>query len=194
MLIQQIGDNLEVLADNSKDDDLAALAYIKQAEVIRTDLHYRLDDPSEQEIAKQAGQAKELYDKAIASSAENPSLRGVAKLGIGLCEEELGNFDQARQTYEQIASDTGLAGTTAVAAAQHRLDSMDDFTQQITFPPAPAEPAGPALPDLGLQLDAPILQPQPEVETNVMPPLQVEPALPPETDTAAEPDPLDPME
>ncbi len=140
MLIQQIGDNLDTLANNTKQNSIAALAYAKEAETLRSDLHYRLESPGRQDIEKQTEKAKKLYQKALQKSAGNTAVTAIAKFGLGLCEEELGNFDEAKQIYQQIADDARLDGTTPAAAARQRIKIMHNFTEDITFKPAP-EPA-----------------------------------------------------
>lgn len=150
MLIQQIGDSLDTLAKNTKEDNVAALAYIKEAEVLRTDLHYRLDSPTQQDIEKQIQRASRLYNNALDKSSRNPAMTALAKFGLGLCEEELGNFDQAKQIYTQITENTEFEGTTAVAAAKYRLDFMHNFTEDLFFEPAPKQtpPEQPLLPQV----------------------------------------------
>jgi hypothetical protein len=67
-------------------------------------------------------------------------LKATAEFGLGLCEEELSNFQEARQIYQSIVANAGYEGTVANAAAQHRLETMDDYRQKVVFKPAP-EPA-----------------------------------------------------
>jgi len=137
MLIQQIGDNLDTLANNTKQNSIAALAYAKEAEILRSDLHYRLESPTPEDIKKQTEKAKKLYQKALAKSAGNTAVTAIATFGLGLCEEELGNFDKAKQIYQQIADDARFDGTAPAAAARQRIKTMNDFTRDITFEPAP---------------------------------------------------------
>lgn len=137
MLIQQIGDNLDTIANNTKQNSIAALAYVKEAETLRSDLHYRLESPTPENIKKQTEKAKKLYQKALAKSAGNNAVAAIAQFGLGLCEEELGNFDKAKQIYQQIADDARFDGTAPAAAAEQRIKTMHDFTEDITFKPAP---------------------------------------------------------
>jgi len=138
-LLIQIADNLHAAAQNTKDDTAAALALIKQAESLRTELHYRLGTLSQQDITTQINQARDNYTAAMEKSANNPSLTAAAQLGIGLCEEELGNFDKARQIYLDITKNDSLECTTAAAIAKQRFETMADYQQKIVFraPPKP---------------------------------------------------------
>ncbi|MHC4595136.1 MAG: hypothetical protein ACYS19_09345, partial [Planctomycetota bacterium] len=79
---------------------MAALALIKQAEALRTELHYRPGTVSKEDLTAQINQAKAGYADAIERSSFNPSLMAKAKFGLGLCEEELGNFAEAEQIYQ----------------------------------------------------------------------------------------------
>jgi len=147
MLIPQ-ANSLGAFAQNAKSDQMAALALIKQAEALRTELHYRPGTVSEQDVTAQINQAKAAYTEAIKKSLTNASLTAAAKFGLGLCEEELGNFEKAQQTYKDIVSN--FDGTVANAAAKHRLDTMADYKQKVIFKPAPTTPV--ALP-LGGETD-----------------------------------------
>jgi len=139
----QPANNLGNFAQNAKNDQMAALALIKQAEALRTELHYRPGTISEQDFVSQINQAKAAYTEAIETrlkATSNPSLTAVAEFGLGLCEEELGNFEKAKQIYQGIVNNTAFVGTVTVAQAKHRLDTMDDYKEKVIFKPAPAPP------------------------------------------------------
>ncbi len=130
-------DALKTFADSTADDNLAAMALIKRAEALRTELHYRLAAVSNQDLLAQLTRARESYTEAVEKSSSNPSLRAAAKFGLGLCDEELGNFDKARQTYREIADDPAFDGTVAVTQAKLRLDTMADYKSSVVFRPKP---------------------------------------------------------
>jgi len=140
MLIQQTANEFQALAGNAKNDGAAATALIKQGEVLRTELHYRLGKIEQDDLSGQINRAKDCYTKAIEKSAGITSLAAIAKLGLALCEEELANFDGAKQLYEQIAADASFDGTTAQAAAKQRLAVMDSYKNDIVFRPSPFKP------------------------------------------------------
>lgn len=141
----QAADDLQKIAQNTKNEQMAALALIKQAETLRIELHYRLGSISEKDITAQVNQAKDCYTKAIEKSSTNPSLMAAAKLGLGLCEEELGNFEQARQIYGEIAENAEFKGTVAAAQAKQRLLTMAGYQEKVVFKPSPEQaPAAPA--------------------------------------------------
>jgi hypothetical protein len=136
-ILIQMADNLLTVAQNTKNDRMAAFALIKRAEALRTELHYRFGTPARQHVTTQINRAKASYTQALEKSSGNPSLIATAKFGLGLCEEELGNFDKARQIYTDITTDASLDGTIAVATAKHRLKTMADYQHKVVFRPAP---------------------------------------------------------
>jgi tetratricopeptide (TPR) repeat protein len=139
ILIQPGGpaENLKTFADNTNDRQMAALALIKRAEAIRAELHYRLGTVAKQDLVAQINRAKLSYTEAIQKAPSNPSLIGAATFGLGLCEEELGNFDQAAKIYRDITASPDFEGTVAKTAAEHRLETMADYKGKVVFKPSP---------------------------------------------------------
>lgn len=130
-------DSLGSFAQNTSNSRMAALALIKQAEALRTELHYRPGLISEQDLTDRVNQAKTAYTEAIQKSSDSATLRAAAEFGLGLCEEELGNFEEAKKIYQGIVAKDGFEGTVAKAAAKHRLETMADYRQKVVFKPAP---------------------------------------------------------
>jgi tetratricopeptide (TPR) repeat protein len=147
MLIQT-ANKLQNFALNTNHPDMAALAYIKSAEALRTELHYRMGNVDNQAVSSQIAKAKAAYESAIEKSQNNPSLRGLATLGLGLCEEETRNFDKAGQIYRQIVQDPAFAATVATASAEYRLKIMDGYKQMAAFRAPPATPQPTLEPDI----------------------------------------------
>jgi predicted negative regulator of RcsB-dependent stress response len=136
-ILLQSAKSLETFAMNTKSNQMAALALIKRAETLRADLHYRSGNISNQDLTTQINSAKNSYDAAIKRCPTNPSLTSTARFGLGLCEEELGNFDQAKEIYQGIVANADFEGTLAVTQAKQRLDSIDEYSKEVTFRPAP---------------------------------------------------------
>jgi tetratricopeptide (TPR) repeat protein len=134
-------DGLGSFAQNASNGRMAALALIKQAEALRTELHYRPGLISKQDLTNRINQAKTAYTEAIQRSSDNSTLKAAAEFGLGLCEEELGNFEEAQKIYQGIAANDDFEGTVAKAAAKHRLEIMTDYRQKVVFKPAPAPAA-----------------------------------------------------
>lgn len=134
-VLLQPANNLESFAQKTYSDRMAALALIKRAEALRAELHY--GNVEEQYLINQTDLAKASYAEAFEKSP-NPSLAASAKFGLGLCEEELGRFEQARQIYQDIAGNADYKNTLAAVRAKRRLETMADYQKEIVFEPAPA--------------------------------------------------------
>jgi hypothetical protein len=133
-------DGFDGIAKSASSDAVAAMALIKNAEIMRTELQFRFGSVSQQDIATQIGKAKENYTKALDTylkRSPNTSLEAIAKVGLGLCEEELGNPDGARKLYQEVATGAAYEGTTPAAAAKQRLVAMNSFTEKLVLKPMP---------------------------------------------------------
>ncbi len=128
---------LRTAAEGAKDDQMAALALIKRAEALRAGLHYRQEAVSQVEVRTAINQAKSAYSKVLERATLNRSLTATARFGLGLCEEELGNFDGARQIYKDLVENPDFEVTTAVAQAKQRLETMSDYQQKVVFKASP---------------------------------------------------------
>jgi hypothetical protein len=104
------------------------------------ELHYRFGTVDERDAITQIELAKASYAEAIEKASTSSSLMATAKLGLGLCEEELGNFGKAEQIYSDIATNALYEGTVAVSQAKIRLETMADYQRKVVFKPA-AKPA-----------------------------------------------------
>lgn len=153
-MLLRLADDLQTFAGNTKDEQRAALALIKRAEALRTELHYRPKTVSGRELADQIRLAKDSYNNAFqrvsqvdssASVAQEPSsnrvLVAMARFGLGLCEEELGNFKQARQIYQDVAANPMFQDTITVIQAKERLETMGDYEQKVVFQKPPPRPS-----------------------------------------------------
>jgi tetratricopeptide (TPR) repeat protein len=134
-----VAERLGELAQETADDDMAALALIERAEALRAELHFRLAEVSREELTRQINEAEQSYRDAL-NRTPSPALAAVAQFGIGLCEEELGNFDKATEAYRDVVENEGYDGTAAQAAAAYRLQIMDDYKTAVTFAPPPPTP------------------------------------------------------
>jgi len=133
-------DGFDSIAKTASSDAVAAMALIKNAEIMRTELQFRFGSVSQQDIATQIGKAKESYIKALdiyLKRSPNATLEALAKVGLGLCEEELGNPDGARKLYQEVATGAAYEGTAPAAAAKQRLIAMSSFTEKLVLKPMP---------------------------------------------------------
>jgi hypothetical protein len=170
------GDNLKAFAEKTKDNTIAALAFIKHAEAVRTELHYRQETVTKNDLTVQINKAKDSYSKALERLTTpgplgtiNPSLTASGKFGLGLCEEELAKFKQARQIYEGLVADPTLECTLAATQAKLRLDTMAEYQKKVVFkaPPKP-RPVRPVQPQIQVKPSDVNLAP-------VMPKIEIKP-------------------
>jgi tetratricopeptide (TPR) repeat protein len=151
MLIQT-ADNLQRLAEGTTNNEIAALALIKRGEALRTELHLRYGAVSDDEARAQIERARASYLQAINRNPANATVRGMAKFGLGLCEEELGNFQEAQRLYNEIAADSSLQDTVPAVQAQWRLEQMAEYEKPVVFARAPMPPPPPVPPQPQLTL------------------------------------------
>ncbi len=156
-MLDQTAIDLETVANSTQDENMAALALIKRAEFLRAGVHYRQQAVNQTDMLTAVEGAKVAYLNAISKAEKNPSLAAMAKFGLGLCEEEIGKFDEAEKIYRDIIKNSDFEGTTAVARAQRRLETMADYRKKIVFKPAPKPK--PPVPDM----------------TDVLPPIPLRP-------------------
>lgn len=130
-------ESLDSIAKSTKNEYSAAISLLKSADAIRSELHYRPDSPTSEELRRQIDKARTKYEQAAGKAKGSSSLLSFAKFGLGLCAEELGNFDAAEAIYSQITSDEQLEGTVAYEQAKQRLSVMDEFKELVIFVPKP---------------------------------------------------------
>jgi tetratricopeptide (TPR) repeat protein len=128
---------LKDFADHVGSSQMAAFALIKRGEALRSELHFGAAQITPDEVAKQVDLARESYTQALQLASSSPSLAATAKFGLGLCEEELGNFDKAKDVYREIAKDPNYEGTSARSAAANRVKAVDEYKTAVVFQPAP---------------------------------------------------------
>jgi len=115
--------------------NLSALAQIKAAQAIRTELHLRQEVDADM-LERQIQKAQNAYQEAL-SAANTPSITAMAQFGLGLCSEELGQTDQAADLYQQIVEDENYKATVFPTQAQRRLDTLSDNTEVFNFAAVP---------------------------------------------------------
>lgn len=133
-----LAEDLEKFAQQTGNGNMSALAWVKRGETLRSELHYRVEDLPRAEVAKRIAQAQASYKEALNQAPDSPVLAAMAHLGLGLCEEELGNFEAAASIYQKLKDNSEYDGTAVQASAAYRLETMDDYKTAVVFKPAPA--------------------------------------------------------
>jgi tetratricopeptide (TPR) repeat protein len=130
--------NADALLGSVSDIDnpnLAAMAQIKAAQAIRTELHLRKEVDADM-LERQIKKSEDAYQKAF-EAAETSTIKAMAQFGLALCSEELGQIEQAADIYRQIVGDESYKATVLPTQAQHRLDTLADNTEVFNFAAVP---------------------------------------------------------
>lgn len=138
--------NADALLDRAsgiEKPDLAALAYIKAAQAIRTELHLRPEVDADR-LETQIQKAKDAYQKAF-ETADTATCKAMAQFGLGLCSEELGQTAQATEIYQQIIDEESYKPTVFPTLAQKRIDGVEDNVETFNFAKVPVIVEEPAL-------------------------------------------------
>jgi len=143
---------LRNFANKTKNNTTAAIALIRCGDAYRAELHYRPEIVRKADLRKQINQAKRAYQQALERLGDTPNdprgpttknkktktglstqLLAAAKFKIGLCEEELDNFEKAKEIYNTIIQTNEFKITTTYAQARERLAIIPDLRKKITF-------------------------------------------------------------
>jgi len=139
-LLINLAQDLQDFGQSTHNKQMSALALIERGDTLRTELHCRSGQVDREYVAKQIALAQASYNQALEKGSTNPALAAKAQFGLGLCEEELGNLDKAKEIYRKVAGNAAYDGTAAKAAAAFRLKTMDDYRGLVAFKPAPPQP------------------------------------------------------
>ena len=128
---------------------MALIAMKEQAEALRSQLLYSSQPITDEQRKTLCTQAEGIYEQMKNGFPNSSQALGIANLGLALLAEEQGNWDKAREIYQQMVADgqTRLAGTMYPVQAQLRLKRIDEISQPIEFPLpsiAPVVPTEPA--------------------------------------------------
>lgn len=149
-VFRNMADRLGAVAGQLNRPEYAAFALIKQGEALRAELHYASADfaADPNALAFQVNKAKSCYQQAFEKAGANPQLAAMAQFGLGLCEEELGNFDEAQKIYQDITANISYAGTVVVPMAKERAADINDYKGKFVFVETPKTPEAPAMPQM----------------------------------------------
>ena len=91
--------------------------------------------------------AKEAYELAIAKAGDNANLSAKAQFGLGLCAEELADYDDAQNIYKKVIDSEAYSATVFPTQAQARLNNIEENRAEFVFVDAPKpEPVPEILP------------------------------------------------
>jgi hypothetical protein len=147
-LLRGVADRLDAISGQLSQPENAAFALIKRGEAIRAELHYAPADFAQDPNARafHINKAKTCYQQALAKVSIDHPLAAMAQFGLGLCAEELGNFDEAQKIYSDIVKNEKYVGTATLPMARERLSDMADYKGTFVFKETPKAPLPPEMP------------------------------------------------
>lgn len=137
MLLTTEASKIKGMAADVDNDLLKAIANIEAGDMVRAELIYKATEPEQAVIEHNITMAKDYYNQAFALAKKDDNLQAIAKFGLGLCEEELGNFDAAGKIYGEIVENQAYSISPAQVYAKQRLAAMVDYQDDVVFLPAP---------------------------------------------------------
>jgi tetratricopeptide (TPR) repeat protein len=125
--------SLQNAAEETDNPVLSALAMIKRAESLRTELMYR-SQPAEPNYQKvQLQQAQKIYEAAMEKAKDDPTVAAMAQYGVGICLEDMGDFAGAKTIYNKIAENPQYKGTLYPERARLRASTLSDNEGKVVF-------------------------------------------------------------
>ena len=178
--ITAAAEDLEEAVQTTKNANLAALALLEKSELLRAELHLSKEVTADM-ISANLSKARTACEQAF-EKAQSSTLKGLAELGLGLCAEEAGEYDNAREIYQKIVEKTEYTGTGVIEQAQRRLLSLNDHMEKVTFVAVEEEPqaevtTSPSPVDLLGSLESSL----PSISSDELTPIQ--PIVPPSENT-----------
>jgi len=138
----------KAVAEKAAGNPMALIAMKEQAEALRSQLLYSSQPITDEQRKTLCTQAEGIYEQMKNGFPNSSQALGIANLGLALLAEEQGNWDKAREIYQQMVADgqTRLAGTMYPVQAQLRLKRIDEISQPIEFPLPSIAPVVPTEP------------------------------------------------
>jgi len=126
---------LQAIAQEAPQTATGMLALIYQAEAVRSQLLFTERTLSLGEREQLCKEATDLYNDLLAEYPNDTTAVGMGKMGLALLAEEQGQWDSARQRYEEIVTlgQETLAGTVFPRQAARRLAMLDKISERIEF-------------------------------------------------------------
>jgi len=146
-LLRSTAERLEGISDQLKSEQAEALALIKYGEAVRSEIHFSPKLMDAKAVQYQVDKAKKAYQEALDKGGDNVQIASLANFGLGISEEETGNFEEARKYYSKIADDANYAGTAGAYLATKRLGTISDYKGNFVFVEAPKAPVMKAAPE-----------------------------------------------
>jgi len=133
---------LRLLAEQTPQKALAAWAYVKLGESIYSELRQRHCELDEQARQILKDEAREAFTTVLSQYGVYSEAVGQANLGLARLAENDGQFDAAREAYQQVLDSGSRAGLLALQQAGAKLQQLKNTPRHVEFAAsAPAESA-----------------------------------------------------
>ena len=133
---QSLASMLGAVVEAEQGTATGLLALLGQAEALRSQLLFSDMPLGPEQRASICSDVASLYEQALQHYPDSAWALGSAKLGLGMLAEDQGQWDVAREQYEQIAAlaEGQLAGTVFPRRATQRLGQLDKLMGVGEFP------------------------------------------------------------
>jgi len=138
--IRSAAEKLQGISGKLGSNESQAMALIESANADRTQAHF-MAGADEKAIQYQMEKAKKDYQQALDKGSKSVQIASLATFGLGITEEEQGNYENARTYYSKIANDPNYAGTVGAPLAATRIATLADYKDNFVFVDAPKAPA-----------------------------------------------------
>ncbi len=132
-MLLTLAKDLVSFSNTAKDPHQSAFALVRAGEAVRSELHYRSTPISEGERKQQIELAKGHYNNALGKGLGSSTLEAMARFGLGLCEEEMGNFTKAERIYTEIISNSDYEYAPAFLKAKNRISTLEQYQEPVNF-------------------------------------------------------------
>lgn len=129
----------EAVAKDNVSPAITRSAWLKVGQTAMFELMQNRDPneaPDPEARKKLQASAEEAFKSVVANPGNDFTALGRALMGLGTIAEDRGEFDKAKDYYEQVVSNGKLKTTAIAGEAQYRIDHMQEWARMIEFPQA----------------------------------------------------------
>lgn len=135
--------SLAGLAEQGPGSGVARTALLEEAKLLRSQLYFSDRQITTGEKESLCDRAEKIYQTILREFTTDKLATGTATLGLALLAEDRGQWNRAKEIYQEIAdaAEGKWAGTIFPIHAKDRLALLDEISVPITFSTEPQEPA-----------------------------------------------------
>ena len=134
--------SLAGLAEQGPGSGVARTALLEEAKILRSQLYFSDRQLTAGEKESLCDRAEKVYQTILREFATDKLATGTAKLGLGLLAEDRGQWNRAKEIYQEIAdaAEGKWAGTIFPFHAKDRLALIGEISVPIVFSAEPPKP------------------------------------------------------